>query len=120
MKPDDILFGRRIRQNHALEHATITILSSMIPDLRVSARSSSNGFIIFGDVDLGLLRRAVDEALRRVQGGGGGKGGNTHTGGKIAGGGVLGGGWGGVGVGFFHTRTRGGCVLGAPLSRVFG
>src|SRR5205807_8458105 len=69
MKPDDILFGRRIRQNHALEHATITILSGMIPDLRVSARSSSTGFIIFGDVDLGLLRRAVDEALRRFQAG---------------------------------------------------
>ncbi len=69
MKPDDILFGRRIRQNHALEHATITILSGMIPDLRVSARSSSTGFIIFGDVDLGLLRRAVDEALRRLQAG---------------------------------------------------
>ncbi|HEX6553260.1 MAG TPA: DUF6391 domain-containing protein [Ktedonobacteraceae bacterium] len=69
MKPDDILFGRRIRQNHALEHATITILSGMVPDLRVSARSSSTGFIIFGDVDLGLLRRAVDEALRRLQAG---------------------------------------------------
>src|SRR2546421_9046440 len=69
MKADDILFGRRIRQNHALEHATITILSGMIPDLRVSARSSSNGFIIFGDVDLGLLRRAVDEELRRFKAG---------------------------------------------------
>lgn len=69
MKADDILFGRRIRQNHALEHATITILSGMVPDLRVSARSSSTGFIIFGDVDLGLLRRAVDEALRRLQAG---------------------------------------------------
>jgi predicted phage tail protein len=69
MKPDDILFGRRIRQNHALEHATITILSGMVPDLRVSARSSSKGFIVFGDVDLGMLRRALDEALRRLQAG---------------------------------------------------
>jgi hypothetical protein len=69
MKPEDILFGRRIRQNHALEHATITILSGMIPNLRISARSSSRGFIIFGDVDLGLLRRALDEALRRLQAG---------------------------------------------------
>src|SRR5205085_6266297 len=69
MKPDDILFGRRIRQNHALEHATITILSGMVPNLRVSARSSSQGFIIFGDVDLGQLRRALDEALRRLQAG---------------------------------------------------
>ena len=69
MKPEELLFGRRIRQNHALEHATITILSGYIPDLRVSARSSSRGFIIFGDVDLGQLRRALDEALRRLQAG---------------------------------------------------
>ena len=69
MKPEDILFGRRIRQNHALEHATITILSRVVPDLRVSARSSSNGFMIFGDVDLGQLRRALDEALSRLQAG---------------------------------------------------
>lgn len=69
MKPDDILFGRRIRQNHALEHATITILSGMLPNLSISARSSSHGFTIFGDVDLGQLRLALDEALRRLQAG---------------------------------------------------
>jgi len=69
MKFEDIMFGRRIRQNHALEHATITILSGIVPDLSISARSSSNGFIIFGNVDLGLLRRALDEALRRLQAG---------------------------------------------------
>jgi hypothetical protein len=69
MKPDDMPFGRRIRQNHALEHATITILSGYVPDLRVSARSSSRGFIIFGDVDLGQLRRSLDEALQRLQAG---------------------------------------------------
>lgn len=69
MKPGDILFGRRIRQNHALEHATITILSGMVPTLRVSARSDAGGFIIFGDVDLEQLRQALDEALRRLQAG---------------------------------------------------
>ncbi len=69
MKPGEVLFGRRIRQNHALEHATITVLSGMVPDLRVSARSSANGFIVFGNVDLGMLRRALDEALRRLQAG---------------------------------------------------
>jgi hypothetical protein len=69
MKVEELPFGRRIRQNHALEHATITILSGYIPDLRVSARSSSRGFIIFGDVDLGQLRRALDEALLRLQAG---------------------------------------------------
>ncbi len=62
-----LLFSRRVRQNHALKHATITILSGMIPDLSISARSSAVGFTIFGDVDLGLLRRAIDEALRRLQ-----------------------------------------------------
>lgn len=69
MKADDLLFGRRIRQNHALEHATITILSERVPTLSVSARSSSDGFIVFGDVDLGELRRASDDALRRLQAG---------------------------------------------------
>src|SRR6266487_2392492 len=69
MKLDDLFFSRRIRQNHALEHATITILSNRLPDLRVSARSSSDGFIIFGDVDLGELRIALDEALTRLQAG---------------------------------------------------
>ncbi len=69
MKTEDLLFGRRIRQNHALEHATITILSGYIPNLRISARSNSKGFTIFGDVDLGQLRRALDEALSRLQAG---------------------------------------------------
>ena len=69
MKPEEMLFGRRIRQNHALEHATITILSGYVPELRVSARSNSRGFIIFGDVDLGQLRRSLDEALQRLQAG---------------------------------------------------
>src|SRR5947199_180697 len=69
MKSGEILFGRRIRQNHALEHATITVLSGIVPDLRVSARSSSTGVIMFGDVDLGLLRRSLDEALSRLKAG---------------------------------------------------
>lgn len=65
----DLLPGRRVRQNHALEHATITILGTYLPDLRVSARSTSHGFTIFGDIDLGQVRRAVNEALRRLQAG---------------------------------------------------
>ena len=69
MKLDDFLFGRRVRQNHALEHATVTILSGMMPNLSINARSFSDGFIIFRDLDLGQLRRAVDEALQRLQAG---------------------------------------------------
>src|SRR5438105_6512548 len=69
MNIEDIVLSRRVRKNHALEHATITILSGMVPTLSVSARSFSNGFVIFGDVDPGLLRTAADEALRRLQAG---------------------------------------------------
>jgi len=69
MKLDDIIFGRRVRQNHALEHATFTIMAQMEPTFTGSARSSADGFLIFNDVDLGLLRRALDEALRRLQAG---------------------------------------------------
>ena len=69
MKLDNILFTRRVRQNHALEHATFTILARMIPNLNASARSSGDGFLIFGDIDLEVLRRALDEALARLQAG---------------------------------------------------
>ena|SRR5437667_7230621 len=69
MNLEDIVLSRRVRQNHALEHATVTILSGLVPDLSISARSFSNGFVIFGNVDLGLLRRAADEALQRLQAG---------------------------------------------------
>lgn len=65
----DRLPGRRLRQNHALEHATITILGTHLPELRISARSTSHGFTIFGDVDLGYLQCAVQEALSRLQAG---------------------------------------------------
>src|SRR2546429_8526293 len=65
----NLWFSQRVRRNRALEHATITILSGMKPDLSISARPSAVGFTIFGDVDLELLRRAMDEALRRLQAG---------------------------------------------------
>src|SRR5579859_1942256 len=69
MNIGDLFFGRRIRQNHALEHATVTILAQKIPNQRVSARSSPQGFVIFGTVDLGKVRAAVEEALVRLQAG---------------------------------------------------
>lgn len=69
MEAGDLLFGRRIRQNHALEHATVTILTRRVPDLRVSARSNSKGFVIFADLDLADVRQAVDEGLQRLRAG---------------------------------------------------
>jgi hypothetical protein len=64
-----MLFGRRTRQNHALEHATVTLLSQVLPDLNASARSNSHGFVIFADLDMGEVRRATEEALERLQAG---------------------------------------------------
>ena len=67
MEAGDVLFGRRIRQNHALEHATVTILTRRLPDLRLSARSSSRGFIIFAQMDPTVVRSAAAEALERLK-----------------------------------------------------
>ena len=69
MTAGDVLFGKRIRQNHALEHATVTILTREQPGLLVNARSSTRGFIIFADLDVTLVRACCDEALKRLRGG---------------------------------------------------
>jgi uncharacterized protein DUF6391 len=69
MELGDIFFGRRIRQNHAIEHATVTVLTARQPHLRLSARSTSRGYIIFADLDPDLVRDAMDEAMARLRGG---------------------------------------------------
>ncbi|HEY7834918.1 MAG TPA: DUF6391 domain-containing protein [Ktedonobacterales bacterium] len=69
MEAGDLLFGRRIRQNHALEHATVTLLTRRLPNLRVSARSNSKGFVIFADLNLDAVRQAADEGLGRLRAG---------------------------------------------------
>ena len=67
METGDLLLTRRVRQNHALEHATVTILTSDLPGLSVSARSYTRGFTIFADLDPALVWRAADEALTRLR-----------------------------------------------------
>jgi len=69
MEMGDLLMGRRIRQNHALEHATVSILSAHTPGLTVSARANYHGFTIFADLDLEAVRRASGEALARMRAG---------------------------------------------------
>lgn len=66
MKAADLVFSRRVRQNHALEHATVTLLTRDDPRLSVSARSNARGFTIFADLDPRKVRAACDEALRRL------------------------------------------------------
>jgi hypothetical protein len=69
MEAGDFLLTRRVRQNHALEHATVTILASKLPGLSVSARSNTRGFTIFADIDPSLVRRCANEALARLRAG---------------------------------------------------
>ena len=64
-----MLFGRRTRQNHALEHATVTLLAQTIPHLNASARSNARGFVIFADLPVGEVSAASHEALGRLRAG---------------------------------------------------
>src|SRR5437870_748512 len=58
--------GKRLRQNHALEHATIAILQQRNPAVRIIARSTSRGFRLYGTPHADEVRSAADEALRRL------------------------------------------------------
>jgi hypothetical protein len=58
-----------LRQHHSLEHATITLLSQRLPGIQLVARSDLSGFIVFGNVDTGILASASEEALARLQAG---------------------------------------------------
>ncbi len=60
---------RRTRQHHAIEHATLTLLAREHPGHRLAAVSDPAGFTVFGAVDEGTLRRAVGDALLRLQAG---------------------------------------------------
>lgn len=57
---------RRTRRNHALEHATIHVLSRTHKGLRMAGRSSDSGFVLLGEVPTDHVEKAVDDALRRL------------------------------------------------------
>jgi hypothetical protein len=58
-----------IRRNHAVEHATIHILSKQHPTRAISGYSDTRGFWIIGPIPGEDVRLAVDEAIKRLQGG---------------------------------------------------
>ena len=62
-------FLSRLRRNHALEHATMTVLSERQRGLRLVGRSSLWGFYIYGDVPTESLLAAAQEGLRRLKAG---------------------------------------------------
>ena len=53
-----------VRRNHALEHATISILLSRHgPNIRVLGRAAPDGFYIYGDIPTETLRELAHEGL---------------------------------------------------------
>lgn len=59
----------RVRQNHALEHATMQVLSERDNKLTLMGRSSLWGFYIYGEADTEDVLVAAQEGLRRLKAG---------------------------------------------------
>lgn len=57
----------RVRRNHALEHATIHVLSRRYRGLRIVGRSTLRGFTLYGDLPTEVVVEAVQEALTRLK-----------------------------------------------------
>jgi hypothetical protein len=63
-----LFLGRAVRENHALEHATIVLLSRRYPNVRFAGISFAAGFFIFGDIPTEAILPAAQEALGRLRG----------------------------------------------------
>jgi Domain of unknown function (DUF6391) len=63
-----VTLGSAVRQNHALEHATIVLLSKRRPEVRLSGVSFASGFFVFGDVPTEDVRQSAEQALARLRG----------------------------------------------------
>jgi hypothetical protein len=64
-----MLLGSAVRQNHALEHATIVLLSKAFPEVRLAGVSFAAGFFVFGDVPTEAIMPAAQQALNRLRNG---------------------------------------------------
>lgn len=57
-----------VRQNHALEHATIALLMGRLGGkVQLIGRAGLTGFEIYGDIPTRVLKDVAPEALRRLQ-----------------------------------------------------
>jgi hypothetical protein len=65
----DAPFVSETRRNHALEHATIHILSGRFPGRGMAGHSNPTGFFLIGNVAIEDIRSAATEALARLQNG---------------------------------------------------
>ena len=62
-----MLLGGAVKQNHALEHATIVLLSKKFPEARFSGISFAAGFFVFGDVPTEAILPTAQEALHLLR-----------------------------------------------------
>jgi hypothetical protein len=65
----DIPLVSCVRRNHALEHATLNVLSERHKALRLVGRSAVEGFYIYGDVTVEDVIAAAQEGLQRLKAG---------------------------------------------------
>lgn len=59
----------RVRRNHALEHAAISVVTERHPTVFLRGRANRRGFYVFGEIETSELESAIDEALRRLRAG---------------------------------------------------
>ena len=57
------------RKNHALEHATMTILAQHYKGVRMMGHSNPSGFVLIADLPTEIVTDAVLEAKRRLENG---------------------------------------------------
>lgn len=60
---------RRTRQHHAIEHATLTILAARFSGQRMVGYSDPAGFTLLAGIPEEAVRRAVTDAMLRLQAG---------------------------------------------------
>jgi len=59
----------RLQRNHALEHATVHLLSQTQPGVSLVGRTDADGFWLYGDLEQNSIARAVAEGLRLLRSG---------------------------------------------------
>lgn len=59
----------RVRRNHALEHATINLLSRQFPQTTIVGRSDTGGFYLLGNLPTKAVEETTRNALERLKAG---------------------------------------------------
>ena len=61
-------FITALRQNHALEHATVAVLiSRMGHRIKITGMSTPFGFFLYGDIPIETIEESANEGLSRLQ-----------------------------------------------------